>query len=360
MLRLFARGGAPADAPPPGVGISSGAAALRAGALLLLGTLAATPGCGHDGPSMACVPGQSIACAGAHACSGHQVCKSDGSRYGECLCGDGGLRSFPAVGPYSGLLGAACTTPDDCRHGLECITPGADLVGGEGPSSGMCLARCLRDHNFCPEVDATAKCIVLDDGGTTDDTSDDTSFCFPGCKVGQQPAESDKCRGRVDQVCTEYPAGAGAGYCRPSCRSDVDCAPRQCDLGTGLCADKAPTGDPIGSSCDVNGAGCAGGCIAQGGSFAECSGVCSYLTQGCGQNSDPPIDYFCGIGSITTAGPGDLGYCAKVCNCDADCKRADAVCEPHPEFASKTGRQGMCASKKTPAGGVRTGLPTCL
>src|SRR5258706_1270272 len=164
MLSLFVRSGSARGGPSPSSGIPAGAASrppriFGAGVVLLLTLLGAGAGCGHDAPATACVPGQSISCAGAHGCAGHQVCKSDGSGSGECLCGDGGLRSFPAVGPFSGLLGAACTTPDDCRHGLECITTGANLIGGEGPSSGMCLQRCRKDHNFCQEVDATAKCI---------------------------------------------------------------------------------------------------------------------------------------------------------------------------------------------------------
>jgi hypothetical protein len=34
-----------------------------------------------------CVPGQSIACVGPKACQGFQVCAGDGSRFGECTCG---------------------------------------------------------------------------------------------------------------------------------------------------------------------------------------------------------------------------------------------------------------------------------
>src|ERR1051325_7100615 len=186
MPRLFARSSADCGAgSSTAFQGASGRCDTRATRVVRLGAVvlaaaAATAGCGHDARSTACVPGQSIACAGVQGCAGHQVCKPDGSAYDDCLCGDGGLRPFPDQGPFSGKLGAACTMPTDCRHGLECMTPGADLVGGEGASSGMCLVRCRKDHNFCQEVDATAKCIVLDDAGTPDDTSDDTSYCFPG------------------------------------------------------------------------------------------------------------------------------------------------------------------------------------
>jgi hypothetical protein len=36
-----------------------------------------------------CTPGQSSACTGAASCTGFHVCKSDGSGFGDCLCGSG-------------------------------------------------------------------------------------------------------------------------------------------------------------------------------------------------------------------------------------------------------------------------------
>ena len=341
--------------PSPSIYATAVLCLTRAGFLVAL-VAAAAAGCGTNSPGKGCVPGQSIECAGTNACPGHQVCNTDGNAYGECICGDGGGETFPHVGPYSGLLGAACTSAQDCRHGLECVTSDSKLVHGEGPSSGMCLAQCLVEHDFCAAVDATAKCIVLDDGGTAS-TSDDLAYCLPGCKLGVQPGAADKCRGRSDLVCTEYPAGAGSGYCRPSCRSDIDCAPRSCDLSTGLCADSARSGDPIGAACNLNASQCAGGCTAQGSTYSECSGVCSFGTEGCGQKTDPPLDYFCAIGATTASGPGDLGYCAKLCNCDTDCGRTDAVCKPEADLLTKAGKHGFCAPKTTPSGSATPHLP---
>ncbi len=303
-----------------------------------------------------CVSGESIACAGVHGCPGYQVCRSDGSGYEPCTCGDGGSRAFPQVGPYSGLLGAACSTNDDCRTGFDCVAASSNLIKGEGPSSGMCLQQCIVAHDFCTSVDATAQCVVLDDKGTAD-TSDDLSYCMPGCKIGKQPASADKCRGRVDLVCSETPVGSGAGYCRPACRNDVDCAPRKCDLRTGLCGDATPSGDPIGIACAPGSATCAAACYAASDTFDECSGVCSYGTEGCGQTTFPPLDFFCAIPVAAGSGPGDLGYCAKLCDCDDDCGRQDAVCEAESSLVSSAGRHGYCASKALPTGGTRTGLP---
>ena len=294
------------------------------------------------------------------------MCKSDGSGYGECLCGgtgaagasseDSGAKLFPHIGPYSGLLGAACTSATDCRSGFDCITANSKLVRGEGPSAGMCLTQCLVAHDFCSAVDATAQCIVLDDRGTAT-TSDDLAYCLPGCKIGTQPDGADKCRGRADLVCTQALAGSVDGYCRPACRSDIDCAPLFCDLATGLCADSAPTGPAIGSACDPSNSQCPGGCIAQENQYTECSGVCSFGTEGCGRNGDPPYDALCAIGAATSAGEGDLGYCAKLCDCNDDCARTDAVCEPRPDLKKTTGRAGLCGPKLTTTGKASPNLP---
>jgi hypothetical protein len=160
-------------------------------------------------------------------------------------------------------------------------------------------------------------------------------------------------------VCTEAIAGSGVGYCRPACRSNLDCGSRYCDLKTGLCGDAAPMGDPIGAACDATAAGCAGGCFEfPGTSYSACSGACSFNTPGCGQtNTHETLDYFCQIDPAPKSGDGDLGYCAKLCNCDMDCGRPDAVCEPTPTLPMSTGRRGVCNSSKYPSGAKRPNIP---
>jgi hypothetical protein len=218
----------------------------------------------------------------------------------------------------------------------------------------------LPDHDFCNQIDATAKCIVIWDGGTPNKTADDAAYCLPGCKLGTQPSEADKCRGRVDMVCTESAAGSGSGYCRPACRSNIDCGGRACNLKTGLCGDQAPGPDPIGAPCDTTADMCSGGCIQHGGTYQECSGVCSYGTAACGQTSSrAPLNYYCYQDPATISGDGDLGYCSRLCDCDKDCGRADAVCEPKASLQSKTGRAGVCGSSTFPSGAKRPNTPVC-
>lgn len=303
-----------------------------------------------------CEPGRSIACTGEDACAGHQVCNSDGSGFLPCVCARD--ETFPSAGPASGLIGANCRDDSDCRKGSFCLASTSRAVQGEGPSAGLCVADCARDASICEELDAEATCVVLDDGGSSS-VLDDTAFCLPRCKLGDPAGNDDKCRGRVDLVCGEATAGTGEGYCRPACRSDLDCGERRCNLRTGLCADETPSGDPIGAACNPAESQCAGGCIQHGKSFAECSGVCRLNTPGCGQLSSegPPYDFWCYLDPSSVGGTGDLGYCARVCDCDDDCGREDAVCEPNDSLSEGTGRAGVCASKAFASGGARPHLP---
>src|SRR5262249_19633117 len=154
----------------------------------------------------------------------------------------------------------------------------------------------------------------------TPDKSDDLAYCMPGCKIGDNK-EPDKCRSRPDVVCSENPSGSGVGFCIPVCRGDVDCKPRVCDIRTGLCGDAPESGSPIGAACDINNDACAGTCVPHLGNYAECTAPCSYGEPGaCTQTrNSPPYDYFCYDDAASGSGAGDLGYCVKVCNCDADC-----------------------------------------
>jgi len=315
------------------------------------------PACGgEETGATACPAGRSIACTGAEGCAGHQICRDDGSGYDFCVCA--GDEMFPSAGPNSGLLGATCVDDSDCRAGTSCLTTASTGVSGEGPSAGLCVVECARDASICEEHDPGTTCAVLDDRGTSE-PRDDAAFCLPTCEVGDPDANEDKCRGRIDLVCDEDIAGTGVGYCRPACRSDVDCDGRQCNLRTGFCADELPGGDPIGSACDPEAPECAGGCIDHGSSYAECSGVCRLGTPGCGQTTSdgPPYDYYCYLDPSNQGGQGDLGYCVKLCDCNDDCERADAVCEPRSSLSEDTERRGVCASATFASGEKRPSLP---
>lgn len=329
--------------------------------LALLALATAFSGCGGKeqsgtGAAPSCTPGRSIACSGTDGCSGHQVCRANGAAYDVCVCT--GDEAFASAGPNSGLLGATCQDASGCRKGFSCVSSGSDLLGGEGPSAGLCVLDCRDDPQVCEAADSETTCVVLDDRGSAT-TSDDSAYCMPRCKLGDPAPDDDKCRGRIDLVCSEATAGTGLGYCRPACRSDLDCGGRVCDLRTGLCADAAPSGAAIGSACNPAAPSCAGGCVDHGSGWAECSGVCSLNTPGCGQvtSGGPPYDFWCFLDPSRLGGKGDLGYCTRVCDCNDECGRLDAVCEPHSSLLSDTGRKGVCASKVFASGGARPNLP---
>ncbi len=222
----------------------------------------------------------------------------------------------------------------------------------------MCLAECARDPSVCEALYPNTQCVVLDPGETAAPVDDD-AFCLPTCKIGDPAPNDDKCSGRVDLVCAEGTAGTGIGHCRPACRADLDCGSRYCNLSTGLCNDSPRSGDGIGAACDPAAPQCAGGCVEHGEAYAECSGVCRLDTPGCGQlpSRKPPYDFWCYLDPSRAGGEGDLGYCARACDCDGDCGREDAVCSPEPDLESQTGRRGVCASKVYASGGARPGTP---
>jgi hypothetical protein len=330
-------------------------------AVALLASAGAVSGCGEtktaaEPAETACTPGRSIACTGVDNCDGRQICDKAGATYGACMCA--GDETFASAGPASGLLGATCRDDGDCRAPYSCLPSTSEGIEGEGPSAGLCVLECARDASICERADAAAKCVVLDDRGTSDNV-DDAAFCLPTCTLGDPKADDDKCRGRVDLVCSEEIAGTGLGYCRPACRSDLDCGDRRCNLRTGMCGSQPPDGAGIGSACDPTAPACAGGCIEHGASYAECSGVCRLGTPGCGQatGDGPPFNFYCYLDPAGKGGNGDLGYCAKLCDCDDDCERADAVCEAESSLTEATGRKGVCASKVFGSGAARPHLP---
>lgn len=95
-----------------------------------------------------CVPGHSVACVGVAGCSGGQVCRADGSGYGECACGgsDAGVLNGGTsdAGPTAGALVINWTLsrggqPSSCAV----LASGAQVsviltpVGGGAPIEGV-------------------------------------------------------------------------------------------------------------------------------------------------------------------------------------------------------------------------------
>lgn len=325
--------------------------------------LAAAGSCTLGDTPNNCVPGQSAPCTGDKGCSGHQICQDDGYRFHECVC-DKGNTVLPFVieagadGRLPNMLGAPCITDADCGPLLHCLTSSSKTIFAEGPANGLCVADCAKDTAACDTIDPSSTCRTFDDNGTTNSTSDDVAYCMRGCTTGT-PSGIEKCLDRPDVACIPAGTATTRGACVPTCRNDADCSPRFCDLASGLCADGPRTGSPIGSACSATTKdSCAGFCRGAGTAYSECSGYCSNGQVSCGETSGPPFDYLC-LAPLTTGAwaGGDFGYCRKLCDCDADCGRTDAVCSPLPAAeATVAGRKGECRSSMTDAGDPRKGL----
>lgn len=312
-----------------------------------------------------CVPDQQIGCVGSNGCQGHQRCSPDGYHYLACECDKGGTvlpftidASTDAALPN--LLGAPCLSKADCGPLLDCLDSLSKKIFGEGPANGICVADCSKGASVCTDLDPTSVCRTFDDNGTPTTTSDDIAYCTRGCTAGTASGP-DKCFGRPDMACLALGTATSNGTCIPVCRNDADCAPRYCDLASGLCADGPRKGSPIGAVCSATSAGgCQGYCsVGVSTTFAECTGYCSNGNVGCGESGGPPYDVFC-VTPVSSTGAwsgGDFGYCEKLCDCDGDCGRTDAVCSPLPAAqVTALGKKGACRSATLPGGDPRPGL----
>jgi hypothetical protein len=92
---------------------------------------------------MACVPGQSIACAGPGGCISSQVCDDAGTGYGACLCAsDGGSpllcvpgQSIACAGPYGCPSFQVCNASGSAYGPCDC-PDAATLYGADAEPDG--------------------------------------------------------------------------------------------------------------------------------------------------------------------------------------------------------------------------------
>ena len=116
------------DSGPPGLDhlhANDSLVAMRRLVAVLISCVATTfVWCGgsssDSSPSRACVPGASVACTGARACAGNQVCKDDGSGYSPCICADAGVTD--AGGPQDSSAAGDSASGADADAGSS---PGA-------------------------------------------------------------------------------------------------------------------------------------------------------------------------------------------------------------------------------------------
>ena len=320
----------------------------------------AGPGSGDDGlppRSTLCSAGSVQACAGTGNCAGSQMCLADGSGYSSCACA-------PPPLAVRGSVAAACETDAQCAKGLTCTT--AADVGGPfsngaqpgGPQNGYCSRSCNTDAE-CQAADPGAICLGPGSG---------SNHCFTSCDV-RAPSFPAQCNGRDDLTCIPLslsPATPRA-YCAPACQDDAACAPRFCNLATGLCQDEPHAGKPIGAGCTANGECDSAVCSTLPGQPAPvCTGLCTFESPaGCGFGAEAAgRDAACVVTALGGgAGP---GLCSELCDVDTDCEQNAAgwTCTPWSldvllSYAVLFERSGFCELAASAGGGGADESGTC-
>jgi hypothetical protein len=240
--------------------------------------------------------------------------------------GTGGAAALPD-------LGKACASNAECTGGTTCLTASSKIINGsEGPANGYCSKACTSN------ADCSSGGICLDISATG---ATPQGYCFQTCTFGDA---NSKCHGRMDVGCltiqsadtTTTPATPQIDICYPICSQDSDCPGRKCDLGSALCADTAPAGDPVGSHCTIDPDGgassCAGGCLPIGSAAGGTTTVASICTNYCvignlsscnwvGAGSSLMSGGAHGVCALAsgTAQVGDVGFCTQECDTAADC-----------------------------------------
>jgi hypothetical protein len=243
----------------------------------------------------------------------------------------------------AGGLGAACTTDLGCATGLSCWTyvSELDFIPPQFPSGGMCTTICGNDST-CAPLAANAQC---------DPT---LKVCVEACVPGGGDGGFDraKCQGRHDMACNL----ASPPECAPTCNANEDCPTNSsCAGATGMCRVGAP---PTNLSAVIGRAADGGVCGTAiqlkvfrptgGGFLFYCSALCTLgAPYGCGWDGGafPASTYCLPIPGHPDTTTGDLGECARLCDCDTDCVYPLVCAAMSAEDAAKTGHRGACVDK---------------
>jgi hypothetical protein len=314
-------------------------------------------GCGSDG-SRGATGAQGTAGTGG-ASNGAQGGSGDTPATGGAKAQGGG---GGAVAGGANKFGLPCASAADCGAGLTCLLSSGSEFDGGGVSNGLCTLDCSAD--LTAAVSATSVCQDADPNAICLQVSDTKAYCVESCMVGA--SQVAKCHGRHDMACAD-PESVGVGYCKPTCRGDFDCQGRVCDLSDGVCQSAIDPARklPDGSKCNPDAMPdiCHGACVgivedngATSGGF--CSGFCKLGEAGCGTGptASAKPDAYCLFGTDPNADLDDLGFCAELCDCNADCKNPDFVCTMVPGLSMQAGRAGACGPAN--AGGmVSKGIP---
>jgi hypothetical protein len=220
----------------------------------------------------------------------------------------------------------------------------------------------LADGALCVAFGDAAYCVEGCEYGTLDPMAFDREKCHGRREFACRPVlvnaggscqEDDDCES--DQVCNETCHNVETG-CMPQCNGDFDCPTgRFCDPKTGECVDDIPVGSQLGTTCQPGADdSCRGVCAQVGGSTDwRCAEPCTLgVYPSCGSPTDPAA-VGCAVASGPDAGFGDLGWCAELCDCNADCRLGQQCITTEREYLRRPGYCGVPSGESR----VRTECP---
>lgn len=231
-------------------------------------------------------------------------------------------------------LGGACSSDDGCAEGLVCSKKG---VADKWPAHGVCTAKCT----------TVADCAGFKVGAACAPFGSAQKWCLEPCTEGPSGLDSlkagplrGKCHGRADVACQKLLDGSLA--CRPSCNDDSACDGAYCSPSGGTC-----TKDPATGWEDIGKTGTCGTDYVTGTPpYQYCTASCVLgVVPSCKWSGRGTKASSACLRAGPTAGQGDHGLCARVCDSDCDCD-SPLQCEPFSveAFKTETGRKGVCAA----------------
>jgi len=257
---------------------------------------------GGETNATVCTPGSTMRCSGKDSCPGAQVCRSDGSGYSACDCGETGAGGAkPASGGGGGAAGATPAAGGSSGRG------GSTAAGTGGGASGATGgSEAGKSAGGSGGSDST--------GGTAGSDAREYKLCLKACTSESDCGTGTPGDGPANYACVD-------GACHPiGCQSDADCA---AVTPAALC--RALPGAPY-KTCnracsDASACGAATSMLYRPENYECTDGICEYL--GCSADEECQVDLAQPDSRCVDTSP--IPSCASPCEVPADCTVAGAA-----------------------------------